>query len=145
MPRIWALWNATVFCSIRRCSTSLWQPSASLKLTLTTRSPLHLPTHPQPHTPVPLTPAEPTRPSSSRPPHTAGPTQPSTPPLPPSPTAPSFANVVGSRQEQSQSTLAVPDDGADFTVVDRQKIRNGTTERSGSKQQALRGTGVNIN
>ena len=33
---------------------------------------------------------------------------------------------------------------ADFTVVDRKKIRKGTTERHESKQQALRGTGVNI-
>ena len=29
-------------------------------------------------------------------------------------------------------------------VVDRKKMRKGTTERSGSKQQAMRGTGVNI-
>ena len=36
------------------------------------------------------------------------------------------------------------DGGADFTVVDRKKMRKGTTERSGSKQQALRGTGANI-
>ena len=93
---------------------------------------------PPPHTAVPLTPAEPIRPSTSRP------TQPSTPLLPPSPTAPSFASVVGSRQEQSQSTLAVQDGGADFTVVDRKKMRKGTRERSGSKQHALRGTGVNI-
>ena len=78
------------------------------------------------------------------PPHTAGPTEPSTPPLPPSTTAPSFASVVGSRQETSQSTLVVQDGGADFTVVDRKKMRKGTTERSGSKLQALRGTGVNI-
>ena len=34
--------------------------------------------------------------------------------------------------------------GADFTVGDRKKMRKGITERSGSKQQALRGTGVNI-
>ena len=52
--------------------------------------------------------------------------------------------MVGSRQEQSQSTLAVQDGGADFTVIDRKKMRKGTTQRSGSKQQALRGTGVNI-
>ena len=36
------------------------------------------------------------------------------------------------------------DGSADFTVVDMNKMRKGTTERSGSKQQALRGTGVNI-
>ena len=36
------------------------------------------------------------------------------------------------------------DGGADFTVVDRKKMRKGTAERSGSKQQALRRTGVNI-
>ena len=36
------------------------------------------------------------------------------------------------------------DGGADFTVADRKKMRKGTTERSGSKHQALRGTGVNI-
>ena len=29
-------------------------------------------------------------------------------------------------------------------VVDRKKMRKGTTERSGSEQQALRGTGVDI-
>ena len=102
------------------------------------------PHNPRLHTAVPLTPAEPTRPSTSRPPHSAGHTQPSTPPLPPSPTAPSFASVVGNRQEQSQSTLAVQDGGADFTVVGRKKMRKGITESSGSKQQALRGTGVNI-
>ena len=99
---------------------------------------------PPPHTAVPLTSAEPTRPSTSLPPHTAGPTQPSTPPLPPSPTAPSFASVVGSRQESSQFSVAVQDGGADFTVVDNKKMRKGITERSESKQQALRGTGVNI-
>ena len=36
------------------------------------------------------------------------------------------------------------DGGADFTVVDRKKMRNGTTERRECKQQALRGTVVNI-
>ena len=36
------------------------------------------------------------------------------------------------------------DGGADFTVVGRKKMRKGITERSGSKQLALRGTGVNI-
>ena len=81
---------------------------------------------PVPHTAVPLTLAEPTRSSTSRPPHTAGPTQPSIPPLLPSHTASSFASVVGSRQEQSQSTLAMQDGGADFTVVDRKKMRKGT-------------------
>ena len=58
--------------------------------------------------------------------------------------SPSFASVVGNRQEQSQYTLAVQDGGADFTVFDRKKMRKGTTERSGSEQQALRGTWVNI-
>ena len=33
---------------------------------------------------------------------------------------------------------------ADFTVVDRKKIRKGSTERHESKQKVLRGTGVNI-
>ena len=36
------------------------------------------------------------------------------------------------------------DGGANFTVVNRKKMRKGTTEKSGSKQQALRGTGMNI-
>ena len=36
------------------------------------------------------------------------------------------------------------DGGADFTVVDRKKMRKGTTERRESNQQALRGTGGNI-
>ena len=36
------------------------------------------------------------------------------------------------------------DRGVNFTVVDRKKMRKGTTERYTSKQQALRGTGVNI-
>ena len=36
------------------------------------------------------------------------------------------------------------DEGADFTVVDRKKMRKGITERHESKKQALRGTGVNI-
>ena len=31
-----------------------------------------------------------------------------------------------------------------FTVVDRKKMRNGNTERHENTQQALRGTGVNI-
>ena len=40
----------TVFCSILRCSTILWQPPASHNLILTTRPPSHLPPHP----PAPL-------------------------------------------------------------------------------------------
>ena len=79
-----------------------------------------------------------------RPPHTARPTQPPTPPAPHPPAAPLFASVVGSRKEQPQSALFEQDGGADFTVVDRNKIRKGTTERRESKQQALRGMGVNI-
>ena len=101
-------------------------------------------THP-PHTALPLTPVEPTHPSTPPPPHTAGPSQPFTPPLPPPPAAPSFASVVGSRHIQPQSALAVQDGQADFTVVDRKKMRKGTTERHESKQQALRGARVNIN
>ena len=78
------------------------------------------------------------------PPCTAGPIQPSTPPLPPPDVAPTFASVLGSRPEQPQSALAVRDEIADFTVVDRKKMRKGSTEAHESKQQALRGTGVNI-
>ena len=58
--------------------------------------------------------------------------------------APTFASVLGSRPEQPQSALAVRDEIADFTVVDRKKMRKGSTEAHESKQQALRGTGVNI-
>ena len=45
---------------------------------------------------------------------------------------------------QPQSALAVEDGGADLTIVDIKKMRKGTTERHESKQQAPRGTGVNI-
>ena len=44
--------------------------------------------------------------------------------------------------EQPQSVLAVQNGGADFTVVDRKQMIQGTEERHESKQQALRGTGV---
>ena len=36
------------------------------------------------------------------------------------------------------------DGGADFTVVEIKKMRKGTAERHESKQQALRGMGVNF-
>ena len=91
-----------------------------------------------------ITPVEPTHPSTPPSPHTAGPIQPSTLTLPPHPAAPSFARVVGSRQDQPQSALEVHDGTADFTVVDRKKKRKGTTERHENKQQALRKMGVNI-
>ena len=96
---------------------------------------------PLPHTAIPLTPVEPTHPSTLPPPHTAGPIQPSTPPLPRPSAAASFTSVLGRVQEQSQSALPVQDGGADFTVVDRKKMRKGTTERHERKQQALRGMG----
>ena len=98
---------------------------------------------PLPHTAMPLTPVEPTHSPTPPLPHTAGPIQPSTPPLPPPAAAPSFASVVWSGQVQPQSALAVQE-GADFKVVDRKKMRKGTTERHESIQQALRGTEVNI-
>ena len=49
-----------------------------------------------------------------------------------------------SRPEQPQSAPDVQDGRADFTVVDRKKMRKGTTEMDYSKQKALRLTGVNI-
>ena len=61
-----------------------------------------------------------------------------------SPAAPAFASVLGSRPEQPQAELAVKDKGADFTVIDRKKMRKGTTEGHEIKQQELRGTEVNI-
>ena len=45
---------------------------------------------------------------------------------------------------QPHSAIAVQDGGAAFLVVDRNKMRKGTTERHEIKQQALSGTGENI-
>ena len=68
------------------------------------------------------------------------------PPL--STTAPPFipyvCQCVRGRADKPQSAPAVQNDKADFTVVDRKKKRKVSTERHESKQQAQRGTGVNI-
>ena len=136
MPLIWA---------VLKSSSLLLHPQVLNQLLAASRLPQAYPHHP-PSLASTLTPPRPILlchspllsppvPLLHGPPHTAGPTQPSTPPLPPSPTAPSFVSVVRSRQEQSQSTLAVQDGGADFMVVDRKEMKKGTTERSRSKQQ----------
>ena len=52
--------------------------------------------------------------------------------------------MLGSRADQPQSALAVQNEGADFTVVDRKRKRKLSTERHLSKLQAERRTGVNI-
>ena len=130
MPLIWALLESY---------NPLLQPQV---LNLHLAASCHHP--PPPHTALRLTPVEPTHPSTPPSPHTAGPIQPSTPPLPPPPTAPSLASVVGSGQVKPKSALAVQDGGVHFTVVNRKKMRNGTTERHESKQKALRVMGVNI-
>ena len=99
-----------------------------------TSAPYCCPTHPSTpsllHTAVPLP--------------SAGPIQPSTSPLPPTPAFPTFASVLRSKADQPQSPVAVKNEGADFTVIDRKKNRKVSTERPESKQQAQRGTGVNI-
>ena len=58
--------------------------------------------------------------------------------LPPPLASPTFASVLGSRTVQSQSALAMQNDGADLTVVDidRKEKRTVSTERHKSKQQA---------
>ena len=135
MPLIWAVLKSYSPLLHPRGSICIWQPLAALKLSLTTRLSSYLPSH----TPAPYCcatyPCWPTHSSTPPPPHTARPIQ-------PSPTAPSFASVVGSGQEQPQSAPAVQNEGADFTVVNRKKMRKGTTERLESKQHALRGTGA---
>ena len=105
---------------------------------------------PPPHTPAPPTPAEPTHPSTPPPLHTAvllpstGSIQPPPSPLLPHPSSPTFANVLGGRADKPQSAAAVQNEEADFTVVDRKKKIKVSKERHESKQQAQRGTGVNI-
>lgn len=69
--------------------------------------------------------------------------QPSTPQILPLFEPPTFASVLASRLAQVKFTLAVQDEGADFTVVDRKKKKE-STERHESKQQLQRGTGVYI-
>ena len=100
---------------------------------------------PPPHTAAPPTPTEPTHPSTPPPLHTAvllpsiGSIQ---PPQPPPPLAsPMFASVLGSRADQPQSALAVQNEEADFTVVNRKKKRKVSTETHESKQQAERNWG----
>ena len=125
------------------------------------------------HTAVPLTRVEPTHPSTPPPLHTAGPIQPSTPPLLPPSAAPSFLICQCGREQKSATTIYTSCAGADFTAVDRKKMRKekeekkrknvylnykfditmstylssrrkGTTERHKRKQQDLRGMRVNI-
>ena len=77
--------------------------------------------------------------------HPLGPLTPP-PPLHYCPTAssPTFASVLGGRADKPQSEPAVQNEEADFTVVERKKKRKVFTERHESKQQAQKGTGVNI-
>ena len=104
-------------------------------LTLTARSPSHLP-----HAPPPILLCH------SRLlhcPHTAGPTQPSTPPLPPPPPQPTHLTFGWQQTRATTICTSCAGWGADFMVIDK-KMRKGTTERRESKQQALRGTDMNI-
>ena len=68
------------------------------------------PTPPTPYTAVPLTHAEPTHPSTTPPPHTGGAYSTNHPSSAASLHSPSFPSVVGSRQEQPRSALAVRDE-----------------------------------
>ena len=52
--------------------------------------------------------------------------------------------VLRGRTDKPQSASAVQNEEADFTVVDRKKKRKESRERHESKQQAQRGTRVNI-
>ena len=96
------------------------QPLISLKLTLNT-IPTIDPHTPPPYIAVPSTPDEPTDPSTSPPPilgyHHAQQCQFNLPPL--LYHSITFASVLGSNPEQPKSALAVRDEIADFTVVDR--------------------------
>ena len=60
------------------------------------------------------------------------------------PCIPQVCQCVRDRADHPQSALSGQNEGAAFTVVDRKKKRKVSTERSESKQQAQRGTGVNI-
>ena len=151
--------NASTIGSAEKLQSSAQSPAAqpafdslsspSSLLLPPSLAPIYSNTQP-PHTDVLPTPAEPTHPST-------------TPPLPycdttmhssahstihlscaASPRSPTFASVFQSRPEQSQSAPAVQNALADFTVVDRKKMRKVSTERNESKQKDLIGTGVNI-
>ena len=65
-------------------------------------------------------------------------------PIPPYPSSPTFAKVLGGIADNPQSPPAVQNEEGDFTVVDRKKKRQVSTERQESKQHAKRGTLVNI-
>ena len=65
-------------------------------------------------------------------------------PLPPHPSSSTFACVLGGRADKPQSAPAVQNEEADFTLVDRKRKRKVSRERHESKQQAKRGTWVNI-
>ena len=118
-------------------SSSSSLPS-SLSLSISAESPLNAANPPLLNPPIPLL----HRPSILPVPlPSAGFIQPPTYPLPPPPASPTFA-VLGSREDHPQSVLAVQNEGADFTVVDRKTKRKVSTDRNESKAQ--RGTGVTI-